>query len=286
MIEYPNTNKSLLANLLKLNRTTLYLSSKRNLSDEYQKQQVLSLLTDNPCYGHRRIAIHFKWSNNKARRIMRKFSIYSHYKRPRYLVKKNDLGKIESKIPNLLKPIVTQKQLTRPNQAWSADFTYLNYNNSFLYLATVIDTFSKDIVGFEISNRHNTDLVTKALSMAIRRFGAPCIFHSDQGREYTSYDYQELLNNLGISISLSKKSSPWENGYQESFYGKFKWELGRLNRFESVELAGEAIYKQIYYYNNKRIHTAIKDIPGDFRRRYFELNSLNTIQMKSLELSV
>ncbi len=224
---------------------------------------------------------------------MRKFSIYPHYRKPKYLVKKCDLGRVELEIPNLLKPIITEKQLTKPNQAWSADFTYLSYNNSFLYLATVIDTFSKEVVGFEISNRHNTALVTKALGMAIKRFGAPSIFHSDQGSEYTSYDYQELLNDLGIGISLSKKASPWENGYQESFYGKFKFELGRLNRFKSVELAGEAIYKQIYYYNNKRIHTSIREMPANFRRKYEELSQVQNQfkkdqenQFKSLELSV
>jgi putative transposase len=206
---------------------------------------------------------------------MRKFDIFPKYKKPRYLVKKDDLNKPDlqttKNIQNLLKPIIIEKQLAKPNQAWSADFTYLNYNNSFLYLATVIDTFSKDIVGFEISNRHNTDLVTQALDMAIRRFGVPDISHSDQGSEYTSYAYQELLSELGISISLSKKASPWENGYQESFYGKFKWELGSLNRFECVEFAVEAIYKQIYYYNHKRIHTTIRSIPVEFRNKYQEL---------------
>lgn len=69
---------------------------------------------------------------------------------------------------------------------------------------------------------------------------------------------------------MSKKSSPWENGYQESFYGKFKLELGNLSQHNTLEEAILAIYKQIYYYNQHRIHTTIKDIPVDFRRRYFE----------------
>jgi transposase InsO family protein/transposase-like protein len=246
LIEYPETNKSLIARVLKLNRTSLYLPSKRDDLDRCHKQEVLSLLSSNPCYGHRRVAIHFKWSNNKARRIMRKFNIYPHYKRPRYIIKKGDLNKpdlhITSKLSNLLKPMIAERQLTKPNQVWSTDFTYLSYYNSFLYLATIIDAFSKDIVGFEISNRHNADLVTKALNMAIKRFGIPDLSHSDQGSEYSSYIYQSYLQQNGIICSMSKKSSPWENGYQESFYGKFKWEMGRLNRFESVELVVEAIY--------------------------------------------
>lgn len=265
--QYPDTNKSLLAKTLDLNRTTLYLSSIRDKLDNHHREQIQSLLQDNPCYGHRRVAIELAWSNNKARRIMRKFNLYPHYKKPRYLIKKNDLGKSELKTPNLLKSL---NQLTRPNQAWSADFTYLTYNNSFLYLATIIDTFSKDIVGFEVSNRHNQNLITKALNMAVKKYGIPNIFHSDQGSEYTAYDYQKLLSKLDIQISLSKKASPWENGYQESFYGKFKWELGKLNKYQNLELAISAIYRQIYYYNHCRIHTAIKDIPSRFRQNYYK----------------
>lgn len=85
---------------------------------------------------------------------------------------------------------------------------------------------------------------------------------------------------------MSRKSSPWENGYQESFYGKFKFELGSLNRFESVGHAVEAIYQQIHYYNDKRIHTTIRDIPANFRRRNAKLDSLILLSPKSLELVV
>ena len=254
-----------MAKILGLNRSTLYLISARDKLDNTDKQKILSLLEDNPCYGHRRVAIQFGWSNNKARRIMRKFGIYPRYKRPRCLIKKNDLGRPEMKVPNLLK-----FKPSKPNQAWSADFTYLRYGDSFLYLATVIDTFSKDIVGFEISNSHNQGLVTKALNMAVKRFGIPDILHSDQGSEYTASDYQKLLLSLNIQISLSKKASPWENGYQESFYGKFKLELGRLNRYDKVESAISAICRQIYYYNHCRIHTSIKDTPHRFRQNYYK----------------
>lgn len=246
----------------------------RDKIDLIARDNILDLLADNPCYGYRRVAIYFNWSDNRARRIMRKFNIYPKYKKPRYLVKKDDLQKPSQsdKIPNLLKPITENKKLLRPNQVWSADFTYLRFRSSFLYLSTIIDTYSKDILGYHISNRHNQDLVNTALNMAIRRnnYISPDIFHSDQGSEYTSYEYQKLLETNNIKISLSKKSSPWENGYQESFYGKFKFELGSTNRFKRVEDLIETVYKQIYYYNNQRIHTSIRDIPARFKQKYYD----------------
>lgn len=202
---------------------------------------------------------------------MRKYNIYPKYKQPRYLVKKHDLGRVESKNQNQLKLLIQEIGITKPNQSWSTDFTYIRYKSSFLYLATVIDTYTKEIVGFHISRNHTTNLTLKALNKAITNYGLPEIHHSDQGTEYNSYIYQEYLQQNGIICSMSKKSSPWENGYQESFYGKFKFELGSLNQFQTEIEAIEAIYLQLHYYNNKRIHTVIKDIPANFRRKYFDL---------------
>jgi transposase InsO family protein len=216
---------------------------------------------------------------------MRKFMIYPKYKKPRLQFKSGDMGKTPEQIPNLLKPILKENRLLSPNQVWSSDFTYLKYKSNFLYLATVIDSFSKDIVGFEINLRHTEELVSKALVMATRQAGKSQIIHSDQGSEYRSYNYQNLLKYSNIQISMSKKSSPWENGFQESFYGKFKQELGSLNQYESMEKAIEAIYRQIYYYNHQRIHTTIRDIPVNFRRKCLEQNQ-RQLQAESLERSV
>lgn len=106
-----------------------------------------------------------------------------------------------------------------------------------------------------------------ALQDALSRHIAPKFLHSDQGSEYRSYAYFDLLKAHGIQASFSKKSSPWQNGYQESFYSEFKKDLGDVSRFETLSEFMEGLYLQVYYYNNLRIHTALKMPPVQFRQR-------------------
>lgn len=161
-----------------------------------------------------------------------------------------------------------KQEVVAIHQVWSSDFTHLYYKEKELYLATVLDEYSKEIVGYTLGFHHGKELILGALKSAIKRSkGIPELLHSDQGSEYRSYEYFDALKRYNISASMSKKSSPWENCSQESFYGKFKFELGNLNRFETIELAIEAIHAQIYYYNNYRIHTSLKMSPKEYQKR-------------------
>ncbi len=129
--------------------------------------------------------------------------------------KPGDVGNPATAIPNLAKGIC----FIRANVVWAGDFTYIPWRGDFIYLATVIDVFTREIVGWHVGLRHTTDLVIQAFLDAVERTGkASQIFHSDQGSEYVSGEYELLLANLGVAASQSKKSSPWENGFQESFY--------------------------------------------------------------------
>lgn len=96
----------------------------------------------------------------------------------------------------------------------------------------------------------------------------PIYHHSDQGSEYDLEDYITKLNENKITISMSAKGNPWENGFQESFYSGFKLDLGRPDQFETLEELIEAIYLQINYYNTSRIHTSLKTNPVNFRKQY------------------
>ena len=180
--------------------------------------------------------------------------------------------------------LLTNLEINRPNQVWSADFTYLPFFGRFYYLATVIDAYTREIIGHSIGARHNTELVCQSLLDALktRRNITPQIFHSDQGSEYCSKDFTKLLIERNIKISMSKKASPWQNGYQESFYGKFKLELGHPKCYETLGELAEAIAHQIYYYNHRRIHTTIKSQPNVFYQRYvqnkqYENRNLNQV---------
>lgn len=149
------------------------------------------------------------------------------------------------------------------------DFTRLSWNGKIVYLATFMDLFTRKIVGWSISTRHTYELIQNAFKEALTYFGVPLIVHTDQGSEYTSKEYKDLTTKLDVKISMSKKGSPWENGYQESWYDNFKTDLRfEFERFEAVGEFIEAIYKTINYYNNQRIHTKLKMSPYQFKSKF------------------
>ena len=214
----------------------------------------------NPAYGHRRIALELGWNKKKVLRLMKKFGLKPKLRRGKKWQKKGDLGLLPSGYPNL----VSNWCPIEPDVVWFADFTYIKIRDFFLYLATVIDGHSKEILGFAISRRHNRKLVKEATLEAVTfRKKLPQIFHSDQGSEYQSEEHLTFLEGMGVLVSMSKKSSPWQNGYQESFYSQFKLELGKLDHLSEGEIV-EKIYQQIYYYNHLRIHTTLKTSPHKY----------------------
>lgn len=259
--------KTILAKKLGLACSTLYYRSKKLGPDEEARRLILEVMVANPSYGHRRVALELGWNHKKARRLMKKFSLKPRLRRGQKWQKKGDLGLIPTGYRNLIAnwcPLA-------PDVVWCADFTYLKIRDSFLYLATVIDIYTKEIVGFALSRRHNRFLVKEAtLEAVVRRSELPQYFHTDQGSEYQSEEHLGLLEKMGVEVSMSQKGSPWQNGYQESFYSQFKLELGSLNQLKSDGEIAEAIYRQIYYYNHLRIHTAIKMQPRQFYLKHLD----------------
>lgn len=160
----------------------------------------------------------------------------------------------------------------RPSVIWVSDFTYIRYQEKFLYLATFMDRYTREIVGWDISTRHTKNLVIGAFWDAFKTTGTfPKIVHSDQGVEYACEEYTSLMDKLGIQISMSCKASPWENAYQESFYNNFKTDLGlEFDRFVSVGELVEAIHHTITYYNRGRIQTTLGMPPAKYRILYEE----------------
>ena len=263
----PRLKKTVLAKKLGLARSTLYYRSKKRGLDEEAKLLIIEVMLANPSYGHRRVAIELGWNKKKAKRLMTKFSLKPKLRRGQKWQKKGDLGLVPTGYQNLISnwcPIA-------PDVVWCADFTYLKIRDSFLYLATVIDIYTKEIVGFALSRRHNRFLVKEAtLEAVVKRSKLPQYFHTDQGSEYQSEEHITLLENMDVEISMSQKGSPWQNGYQESFYSQFKLELGSFNQLKNDGEIAEAIYRQIYYYNHLRIHTAIKMQPRRFYLKYLD----------------
>ena len=262
--KYKLTKKEL-ANKLGISISSLYYKRKREIIDSEVKNHIEAVLAENPAYGHKRLALALKLNRKRILRVMKKYNIKPYRRRSKKLIKRKDLNKPKSKYQNLLNGIL----ITRPNQVWATDFTYIRYKDKFIYLATIIDLYTREVVGINISRFHNKELVLGALEDALTTYGRPEIIHSDQGSEYDSEAYTKFVETLGIKISMSEKASPWENGYQESFFSHFKLELGDPNRFDELGELLETIYQIIWYHNNRRIHSTLKTIPIKYRESYY-----------------
>jgi putative transposase len=199
---------------------------------------------------------------NRVRRVMKAYHIKP-YKRKARWRKRKDCGNPEASYPNLIKGSCPIK----PEIILVGDFTRIPYRQGIVYLATFMDLYTREIVGWNISTKHTAELVMNALLDAIKTLGKiPKVVHTDQGSEYQSKDYLAMLSKLGIQISMSKKASPWENAYQESWYDNFKTDLGlEFDRFNTIGELIEAIHQTIAYYNQRRIHTKLKMPPSKYK---------------------
>lgn len=258
-------NKTKLAKDMGISRATIYYKSTLEPKDEALKQEILAVLDEHPAYGHRRIALHLGMNKKRVLRVMNKYTIT-----PIITRRKQPKGCTQKSIQytdwlNQLCPL-------SPNVIWASDFTYLHFQSRWWYIATVIDVYTREIIGIAMSMYHNQELVQEAFRDALTKNQPPQYIHSDQGSEYTAENYQALIESYGVTLSYSPKGSPWKNCYQESFYSNFKLELGCiLDCKDSVELF-ERICKQLHYYNNKRIHTALKMPPAKYAKQYFSQN--------------
>lgn len=161
-----------------------------------------------------------------------------------------------------------------PNKVWVTDITYVRTDEGWLYLAIVKDLFDRQIVGSATGSRIDTDLCKRALNSAIRRYmpSAGLIHHSDQGVQYASRDYQELLKQNHIVPSMSRKGVPYDNACAESFFSTIKLEMIYHEHYTTRMRAQAAIFEYIeVYYNRQRRNAAIGNLPpAQFRRLFYQ----------------
>jgi len=150
-----------------------------------------------------------------------------------------------------------------PNEKWVCDISYLRTWNGFLYLAFVLDCYSRVIVGWQLATHMRTDLVLDALEMAngLRRPGEGLIAHSDRGSQYTSIRYTDRLDELGAAPSVGSKGDAYDNAMAEAWVATFKSELVDGRRYPSYERAEHETLHWIGFYNGERLHEALGDLP-------------------------
>jgi transposase InsO family protein len=212
-----------------------------------------------PCYGWRRVTAELRrrgWTVNhkRVKRIMREDNLLC-LRRNKFVVT-TDSGHNRPVYPNL----AAEMALTGMDQLWVADITYIRLEAEFIYLAVVIDAWSRRVLGWALERRMEDDLAIAALKRALLLRQPPpgLVHHSDRGSQYASGDYTDLLKAHGCRISMSHKASPWENAGCESWMKTLKHEEVNRQEYRDLAEAHTSIGRFIdQVYNHKRLHSAL-----------------------------
>ena len=225
-------------------------------------------------YGYRKIyddlrAIGEQCGKNRVLRLMQAAEIAADrgYKRRQQYHQ----GEIATIAPNLLNREFT---VDKPNQAWVTDITYVKTAEGWLFLAIVLDLFSRQVIGWSMSDRINTELVLDALVMACwrRRPKQKVIVHSDQGCQYTSYDWRKMLEQNNLVASMSRRGNCYDNAVAESFFQLLKRERIRRKIYPNRDAARQDIFAYIeMFYNPVRRHGTNGNVsPAEYEKSYFK----------------
>lgn len=242
--------------LLNLNRSGLYYE-KQEINLEDQDVQIMNEIRDlylqYPFFGYRRMRIMLKrdgydLNHKTVQRLMQKAGFRAIYPTRKTTIR----DKSHAVYPYLLK----KNQITRPNYAWQVDITYIRIKGGFVYLVALIDVFSRKIMGWSLSNCLDTESCLKALEMALK-IAHPVILNSDQGCQFTSNAWCDILIQKNIAISMDGKGRWADNIYIERFWRAIKYEMVFLHRFETVLDTRKAIETYIAFYNDIRPHQAL-----------------------------
>lgn len=247
--------------LLSVNRSRMYYKNKP--CDELDVKIVNEMLEINlemPFYGYRRMKVElenrgYKINNKKVKRLMRESGIKAIYPKKRTTI----TSKAHKKYPYLLREV----EITRPDQVWGVDITYVKIQRGYAYLVALIDVFSRKIMGWKLSPYLDTISSLQALEEALKN-GTPGIVNSDQGSQYTSADWTTILDNKGIEISMDGKGRWADNIYIERFWRTLKYESVYLHCFENLKEARKTLGNYILFYNQRRPHQSLGYKTPDF----------------------
>jgi transposase InsO family protein len=225
---------------------------------------------ESPAYGYRRLTAElgrrgFSINHKRVLRMMREDNLLC--VRHRKYVLTTDSRHSLPVYPNLARPMVP----TAVNQLWVADITYIRLRAEFVYLAVILDGFSRRVIGWALGRTLKAELALAALRMALEERKPPpgLVHHSDRGVQYASQDYTELLKQHQVQISMSRKGNPYDNAYCESFMKTLKYEEVYCNDYrdfqEALTRIGEFIER---VYNEKRLHSALGYLsPAEFEQQ-------------------
>jgi len=266
--------------LLSINRSTFYYLPEVEFTDD--KLEILNVMdeiyTKYSFYGYRRI-----WKD-----LLEKGYEIGKDRVLKYMV---ILGleaiypKKKTSIPNknhmIYSYLLNDIEITRPNQVWCADISYLRIQNGFCYIVVIMDWYSRYILSWRISNSMDVEFCKVALEEALEQYSHPEIFNTDQGSQFTSVEFTRILLNNKIKISMDSKGRAFDNIMIERFFRSLKYELVYLNEYNSISEIKKSVKDYMHYYNNVRKHSSfdyqkLVDV-YDQRKEYYNDKRLSPI---------
>jgi len=260
-LEHPHLSVARQCALVSIGRSTFYRAPATETAENLALMRLLDeQFLETPWYGARQMARHLRRlghavGRKRVRRLMGKIGLMAIYQRPR-----TTIPHPEHRIyPYLLRDLVVE----RPNQVWCADITYIPMRRGFLYRVAVMDWSTRRVLSWRLSNTMDVDFCIAALEEALARFGRPDIFNSDQGSQFTSPRFTELLIEAGVRISMDGRGRWMDNVFIERLWRSLKYECVYLHAFETGSELRAGLLRWVGYYNGRRPHSALGGLTPD-----------------------
>ena len=255
--EHPGLSITRQCSLLEISRSSWYYEG---LGESELNLTLMRLIDEQfletPYYGARQMARYlrrqgYKVNRKRAHRLMQKMGLMAIYQKPN-----TSKPHPEHKVyPYLLRGL----DISEPNQVWCADICYIPMRKGFLYLVAVMDWSSRKVLSWRLSNSLDTEFCIAALQEALAKYGRPAIFNTDQGSQFTSLDFTQILQDADVKISMDGKGRWRDNVMVERLWRSLKYECVYLNAFETGSEARNGIGKWIRLYNKERPHSSLDD---------------------------
>jgi putative transposase len=242
--------------ILELNRSGVYYEAK-SVKFKYDDKLIKAVETvyDNICfYGHSKVHQElleqgFEVGLKTVRNIRKKLGIKALTVKPKTTISKKDHDKFPYKLTNI--------KITRPNQVWATDITYVSTLMGFTYKVAIIDIFSRKILSYRISNSMHQSFCIEALQEALRNYPKPEIFNSDQGSQFTGNKFVNILLNNDIEVSMDGKGRALDNIFIERYWKSYKYENVFIKNYANLLEARLETAKYVKFYNSKRFHASL-----------------------------